>query len=191
MLKQFGQLYAMDSDKHAIAWAAKISDIKIKQGTLPDDLPFYSRKFDLICMFDVLEHIEKDMAAVKTAVKQLKSSGKIIITVPAHMFLFGIHDRNMHHFRRYSKTNLKNLLEDSNLNILKISYFNMMLFPALILARCLDFFRKKQDSIGYDLPGPFLNRIFYKLFTMEEQIINLIDMPTGASLIAVCQKKSQ
>jgi len=188
MLKQFGYVSAMDTDELAVAWAKKISHLKIDKGGLPDNFPFYPHKFDLICLFDVLEHIERDLDALKETIKWLKDEGWIIITVPAHMFLFGIHDINMHHFRRYSKEKLKQMLMGLNLEIVKLTYFNTILFPAMILARCLDYFIKGENSTGYNIPYLFLNQLLYRLFTMEKQIINIMDMPVGSSLIAVCKK---
>ncbi len=188
MLRYFGQVFAVDSDESAIVWAAKISGLRIDKGSLPNHLPSYPFKFDLICLFDVLEHIERDSLALKEVVKLLRPKGQIIITVPAHMFLFGVHDRNMHHFRRYSKRDLKQKLMASGLEIVKISYFNMLLFPILILTRCLDCLIQGRNSVGYAIPPPFFNRFLYRLFSMERQIINIMDMPVGASLLAVCRK---
>jgi 2-polyprenyl-3-methyl-5-hydroxy-6-metoxy-1,4-benzoquinol methylase len=60
-------------------------------------------KFDVVVMHDVLEHIEEDSKAVEKVSGFLKVGCTLIISVPAHQYLFGYHDVQLGHFRRYSK----------------------------------------------------------------------------------------
>jgi len=190
MLQQFGQVYAMESDPGAIEHAQRISNIAIKQGCLPDHIPYHGGSFDLICLFDVLEHVEKDLESLMKIAPLLTSSGKIILTVPAHMFLFGPHDRALHHFRRYSKKRIQEIMTQSGLVVNKISYFNSMLFPVILLTRCMDVFLKNKNTIGYQLPHPFLNQLLYQIFALEKNIICDHDLPMGVSVMVIAGPSS-
>ena len=64
MLKKFGRVSAMEMDKFASDYASKTTGIAVKKGWLPDNIPF-QKKFDVICMFDVLEHIIQQAGAGK------------------------------------------------------------------------------------------------------------------------------
>ena len=67
---------------------------------------FEDENFDMIIAADVLEHIENDDQALKEWNRILKKGGKIIILVPAFMFLWRKHDEENQHKRRYSKKQL-------------------------------------------------------------------------------------
>ena len=69
--------------------------------------------FDLVCAFEVLEHIEDDAAALCSWRKRVRAGGWILLSVPAHQHRFGPHDQLVGHFRRYDRDGLGALLADS------------------------------------------------------------------------------
>jgi len=156
-------------------------------GWLPDNIP-YNEKFDLICMFDVLEHIQDDKKALIKIAGLLKPAGTLIITVPAYSWLYGAHDKMLHHFRRYSKNTLNEIINYSDLKVLKSSYFNTLLFPLVILARLTDMLKNSDASIGYSTPNNIVNHLFYRVFSIETILLNKTNLPFGASIVAVCRK---
>lgn len=187
MLQQFGRVSAMETDTHAILHAKNISGISIEHGSLPNEIPDYQKKFDMICLFDVLEHVKYDLQSLAKITELLAPSGKIVLTVPAHMFLYGAHDRIMHHCRRYSKKNLSNIIKRSGLGIDKLTYFNTILFPAFLFTRFIDLVFTPSSTMGYELPHPFINELLYRIFRMEKKIINNHDLFAGASLLLVAE----
>jgi SAM-dependent methyltransferase len=70
LLSTYGNVHAMELDDEAIAMADKRSVCRVLKGSLPDDIPFEGG-FDLICMLDVLEHIDDDIEALESARKRL------------------------------------------------------------------------------------------------------------------------
>ena len=89
LLASFGNVVALEMAADAIALAeGRCADarrrISMRQGRCPEDLAEITQKFDLICMFDVLEHIERDTESLAQLVKLLKPTGKIMVTVPAY-----------------------------------------------------------------------------------------------------------
>lgn len=71
------------------------SDLQLGQvqpGCLPEDIPFPDRKFDLIVLLDVLEHLEEDTASLQALATKLKASGWLLVTVPAYAWLWSKQD---------------------------------------------------------------------------------------------------
>ena len=73
------------------------------------DTPFED-EFNACFMFDVLEHIKGDDFALQNVNKSLHKSGKIVLTVPSHMWLWNRSDAIAGHKRRYTKKELINKL---------------------------------------------------------------------------------
>ena len=89
----------------------------------------FSNSFNLITLFDVLEHIENDHNALLHLNKLLKNQQFILLTVPAFNFLWSDHDDALSHYRRYTKKTLSLVLENSGFKIIRISYFMTWIFP--------------------------------------------------------------
>jgi SAM-dependent methyltransferase len=77
------------------------------------------RRYDAVCAFEVLEHIEDDGAALRSWREKLTPRGHLLISVPAHPARFGVSDRYVGHFRRYDRRDLRALLESEGFEILQ------------------------------------------------------------------------
>lgn len=188
MLNEYGITYAMEMDEFAASYANKKYS-NVKKGHLPNDIPF-NKKFDLICMFDVLEHIEEDKLSIQNLKNYLKEDGILLITVPAYQWLYGSHDKFLHHKRRYTLSQLKLLLNE--FNIVEKSYFNTILFPLVILSRLIDKVTShKNNSLGYSIPNKVINTIFYNIFKSEKNLIQKISLPFGSSILIAVKNTVQ
>src|SRR5439155_11896795 len=110
MLARRGQLYAMDQDESALAFAASRGLARLARGCLPGEFPFAEQRFDLVVMTDVLEHLDDDIGSLKAVRIAIKPCGWLLITVPALSWLWSEHDATHHHRRRYRATELSDLL---------------------------------------------------------------------------------
>lgn len=191
LLKEFGTVFAAEMDDFSRDYAREHSNIAVEYGELPDTIPFADNTFDLICMFDVLEHVRCDSDALQALLPRLRKNGRILLAVPATKWLFGDHDRMFHHFRRYSKQELEKTMYDSGLRLSKISYFNTFLFPLAVLARLIDFVKFKGNSTGMSTPPRFINNTLYNIFVAERPIIKKNLFPFGLSLVAVATAADQ
>ncbi|MCD9086159.1 class I SAM-dependent methyltransferase [Stenotrophomonas sp. SY1] len=86
----------------------------------------WSGNFDVICAFDVLEHIEDDYAAIEEWLHWLRPQGKIVLSVPAHRSRWGSGDAWAGHWRRYDRNDIRKLIIDCGL---KIDHFECYGFP--------------------------------------------------------------
>ncbi len=186
ILSEFGKVSAieMDANAHEIASEKTNNSYDIRVGSFPSDIPFKDEKFDLICMLDVLEHIENDTQTLIEIQKLLTPSGKIFITVPAYQWLYGVHDKFLHHKRRYSAETLSRRIP-SGLVITKISYFNMFLFPLAVMVRLKDKFANNTSTTGTDLPPKIINKLFEIIFRSERYLLKYLNLPFGLSLFCV------
>ena len=71
LLAGFGQVRAFELDEPARATAAQKSGLAVAEGALPGPLPFGTESFDLIGLFDVLEHVEDDLGALAALAARL------------------------------------------------------------------------------------------------------------------------
>ena len=94
--------------------------------------------FDSVLFINVLEHIENDKFALKSANQILSSKGKLVIFVPALSWLYSSFDTSIGHFRRYHKKNLVNLVHESGFKIERCHYFDSLgILPWFIVMKVL------------------------------------------------------
>ena len=89
------------------------------------DLP--TKSFDNVVAFDIMEHLDDDIAFCQQVQHLCRESGRFILSVPNKednqpriMGLTHMHHVDKTHRREYSKEGLQSLLEDNGFNILKI-----------------------------------------------------------------------
>lgn len=158
-------------------------------------LPFYN-DFDIIGIFDVLEHIDNDEKALLEISLALKPKGNLILTVPAHKFLWSYFDIDSHHKRRYSKTELVAKLERNGFTIKRISFYMFFLFPLLAVIRLMGnmFLRGKDEkrNISASLEVrtiPIVNQVFLGLLKLERWLMRFVNLPFGTSLLVLAEKR--
>jgi 2-polyprenyl-3-methyl-5-hydroxy-6-metoxy-1,4-benzoquinol methylase len=81
-------------------------------------------KYDSIIAINVFEHVRDDQLALREIYKMLKKGGILVILVPCHKFLYNVIDKNLGHFRRYTKKELCGKINETNFTIMCMHYFN-------------------------------------------------------------------
>ena len=77
----------------------------------------------VVCM-NVLEHVRDDLGALRNMAAVLPAGGKVVLIVPAFEALYGPIDRNLGHYRRYSKKGLYQLAKAAGFEVLTLRYMN-------------------------------------------------------------------
>src|SRR5450631_2670376 len=85
--------------------------------------------FDTVIALNVIEHIKDDQTAIENAKTLLRIGGKLVVLVPAIPRLYNTLDRHLGHFRRYTKTELRELIEKAGLKFGGCRYFNAAAIP--------------------------------------------------------------
>lgn len=186
MLAGFGTVDAIEIDPAAREIASARLGKPVKAAPLPE-LPGIERgAYDLIAVLDVVEHIEDDVAALAAMRACLKPSGKILIAVPAHRWMWSAHDVVNHHHRRYSKGTLVSAIEKAGLRPRKLGYFNSLLFPLAAAARIAGRITGRDDSDDSPPPAP-LNKAFEAIFRLERHLVGRVPMTPGVSIVTLAE----
>ena len=187
MLKSFGSLDASELDPAARALAGKRLHGEVKEAKLPDLSMFDRNGYDLIALLDVLEHVPDDVASLRAIHHRLKPGGALLMTVPANPWMWSAHDAAHHHFRRYTKTQLRELFLRSGFEIQLLSYFNSLLFPLVAAARIVGKITRK-ESADDSLPSAPVNSALNNVFGLEAALLGRVPLPFGVSLVAVVRR---
>ena len=185
---RFGAVVGIEPDSGAVRLAHTRGQARYcrSNGT---SLPFRPASFDAVLASDVLEHIEDHRQALSEIARVLKPGGAAIITVPAHQWLFARHDAALHHFRRYSKAGLGELLRAGGFRVRRLSYWNATLFPAICLHRLVQKAGRSREPRSDTGPSPWLiNETLAGLLAAEATILRHAPLPWGVSLIAVGER---
>ncbi len=194
-LEAIGEIESIEYDQELIDQTLKRTTLQIKQGSILD-LPYADESFDLVCAFDVIEHVADDAKAIEEMKRVCKKNGHIFITVPAFQFLWSKHDEVNHHFRRYTKKSLLSVMLHPP--IVFISYFNTLLFIPILILRMVNNLKqniklKNKDSQSdfSEISSPGINRVFEFIFNLETRLLkNRIAFPFGVSLLCSFSNRS-
>jgi SAM-dependent methyltransferase len=188
MLARFGHVDGLELDDEARAISEKRLGRDVMRAPLPELAGVPEHYYDLIGAFDVIEHIADDAAAIASIAKRLKPGGKFVMAVPAHQWMWSAHDVVNHHQRRYSKAGLKRMIAQSPMRLVKIGYFNSLLFPLAVAERAASKLKGK-DRADVTLPPAPLNTTLEKVFAAERYLVGRLPLPPGLSLFAVAEAR--
>ncbi|HXV63171.1 MAG TPA: methyltransferase domain-containing protein [Vicinamibacteria bacterium] len=149
-------------------------------------LPFSSETFDAAFMFDVLEHVDAEASVLREIHRVLRPGGKLVLSVPAFMFLYGLQDVVSEHKRRYRRGPLIELVTGSGFEVDHATYFNTLLFPPIaairILRKIFPVAKDVRSDFDVRLPGP-AELVLEKLFSLERYAIDRVRLPFGVSIL--------
>lgn len=187
MLAKYGDLHAFEFNEQARTYAARRTSGPVAFGALPGEVGFGDKRFDLIALLDVLEHIDDDLGSLIALRDRLTDNGSLLITVPAVPALWSDHDVVHHHKRRYSKAHLQHRLAEAGLVTERIGYFNSLLFPLALLQRLASKLGAGPSDSSATPPAS-LNRILASVFAWEAKLLGWLSFPIGLSLYAVVRR---
>jgi len=160
----------------------------VDEGRLPPLGPGYS----LLSLFDVLEHIDDDVGTLRFLRDVLDPGGVLVLTVPAHPFLFDEMDRIARHRRRYRRSELGDKLRAAGFRVLRLSHFMAPLVPLVALRWLLGALpgrpgavARRQVELGVT---PMLNGLARAVLRLERPLVRAGVLPFGSSLVAVATR---
>ncbi len=182
-LARFGEVWGVESDESLIP---PDSPHRARIHLGPFDASFNpGRRFGLILMLDVLEHLPDPAGALAQTRRLLEPEGRLLITVPAFPVLWTHHDDLNHHFVRYRKDTLGTVAEQAGLRVLSSRYCFHWLFPVKLLVRGVERVSRKNPGPAA-VPPARLNRLLFGVSRLEETAFRRLPLPFGSSLLAWC-----
>jgi SAM-dependent methyltransferase len=146
------------------------------------NLPFEDNTFDIVGLFDVIEHFQDDALPVREAARAVRKGGIVAVTVPAREELWSGVDDIALHKKRYTKEALRKVLLEAKLRPCNISY----IFASLYLP--MKYLRSRGKGTDPFIINPIINLFAKGLFEFERYASKLLPLPIGTSLMAVAQK---
>jgi SAM-dependent methyltransferase len=165
-------------------------------GVYEAELPPLAAGQTLIGLFDVLEHIDDDGKTLRWIWSVLRPGGVLVLTVPAHPFLFDEMDELAHHRRRYRRRELGEKLRSAGFEVRVLQHFMVSLVPMLAALRRLGRLlplrsrsaHARRDAELRIVPG--VNAIMVGLLRLERRLGRRVPLPFGSSLVAVAARPS-
>lgn len=186
LLSQRYRAFGTDLSPQAIGFCRKRGLTNLHAGTLgtyPATEPF-----DIITMFDMLEHVDDDPGLLREAYTRLREGGFLLIAVPAYPALWSNLDVVLHHKRRYTRASLERVVVSSGFRIQHITFMNTLLFPLALIRRAAARVFRTDTSHDLVIPSARINRFLKRIFELEAGMVSRGSLPVGLSLVCLAQR---
>jgi SAM-dependent methyltransferase len=144
--------------------------------------------WDVVCAFDVLEHVPDDEAFLRGMRAASRPGGGIVVTVPQHPSLWSAADDYAHHERRYRRAELVHKVTRAGFRVTRVTSFVTLLLPAMYVSRFLSRGSTRYDPTQEHRAArrlPFLERL---LDAERWAISRGVSFPAGGSLLLVAHR---
>ena len=188
MLSKYGDAEGVDISEDALAFCRERGLDKVRLGA-GEKLPYEDGTFDLVTAFDVVEHMDDDLAGLREMRRVLRPGGRALLFVPTFMFLWGLQDDVSNHRRRYRLPELRRVLEQAGFEIERTTYANITFFlPILVMRQLMRLTGLKADSEN-NINVTALNGVLGSVFGAESWLLKFMNLPFGVSGLCVARVK--
>lgn len=187
MLQEYGEVISVEKDHDTCFFLREQLNLFVVEASL-ESLPFEDDLFDVVCAFDVIEHVDDEKKAVAELYRVCKADGVLYCTVPAYQFLWSAHDEINEHKRRYTRKGIAKVLGEKFI-IEYSTYFNTVLFIPIWFSRTiLQRLKKPQKKVSDFAYGGILNSYLFSfilrsLFSIEILLLRYIKLSFGVSVL--------
>ena len=193
-LAPFGTAVGVDLAPHAVRLTHDRRGCAVAQGSLAA-LPFADDRFDAAVSLDVISDagVAIEALALDELYRVLKPGGRLLLNLPAFTSLAGEHDVAVRTARRYTAKEARALVERHGFHVVRCSYWNMALTPAVWLVRRLSRWKSLDEATAHsDIAPPAapINRALLTLVRLERALLHRVPrLPFGSSLLLLARKE--
>lgn len=138
---------------------------------------------DVLLFIDVLEHVEDDLELLRSYTDTAVDGCLVIVSVPAFMSLWSVHDDFLLHFRRYRLGQLQSLMGEAKLTVLDAHYLFASIFPVVWFVR--RFKQNKNSTSDMRDNSKLMTWILVKILSFEHRF--RLNRVAGVSAFVVCR----
>ena len=187
MLAAYGRAEGVDISPQAVDFCRERGLDSVKLGAI-EQLPYESGSFELVTALDVVEHLDDDVAGLREIRRVLRRDGRLLLFVPAFMFLWGVQDDVSNHRRRYTLPRLLRAAEAAGFSIEWSSYANISFFLPVLLVRSVMRWLNLRAATEYGINISLMNGPFSWLFAAERFILKHGRIPFGVSAVCIARR---
>jgi len=148
-------------------------------------LPIADGAAEVVTLLDVIEHLPEPAAALSEARRLIRPGGRLVVSVPAHQWLWSAADVDLGHHRRYSRRGLRRELRDAGFSPVFTTHLFSWLVPPVWLVRRL---RRSSDAeLGLDRRSLLIDIASLVLTAIERAFIGRVSLPLGTSVLCVAR----
>jgi SAM-dependent methyltransferase len=180
------RLVAVDGSESLAGSAHRRHSVLAAVG-LGERLPVREGSVALVTLLDVIEHLRRQDQTLREAWRVLAPGGHLVVTVPAHGWLWSGADELLGHVRRYTRPLLRSQLAEAGFRPLYMSHvFSWLVVPVLLQRRLAT---TGERQLGLDRRSPLLDGVALVLTRLELAVVRRLSLPMGTSIICVAVKE--
>lgn len=163
-----------------------IEDVRVHDLCQP--WPVDADSLRAVVLLDVLEHVPDPIGVLRHVHAALERDGAVIITVPAHPWLYSRWDEQLGHFRRYTVREFRQHATEAGFRVASLQYWNSFTMPAAVAVRGWEKLFPKRTQPDFPSVSSFTNRALLSAAAAERWCADRLGVPTGLSLAGVLRK---
>ena len=187
MLATFGKAEGVDVSPQAVHFCHERGLESVKLGAI-EHLPYEDDSFEVVTALDVIEHLDDDVGGLREIRRVLRPGGRVLVFVPAFMFLWGVQDDVSNHRRRYTLPGLLAAVEAAGFSVEWSSYANISFFFPVLVVRSIMRWLGLRTSTEYGINISLMNGPFSHLFAAERFILERGRIPFGVSAVCIARR---
>jgi SAM-dependent methyltransferase len=187
MLAAYGSAEGVDVSQQAVDFCHERGLESVKPGAA-EHLPYENDSFELVTALDVVEHLDDDVAGLREMRRVLTRDGRLLLFVPAFMFLWGVQDEVSNHRRRYRLPGLLQAVEAAGFSVEWASYANISFFLPVLLVRSVMRWLGLRAETEYGINFSLMNGPFSRLFAAERFVLKRGRLPFGVSAVCIARR---
>ncbi len=176
------RVMVVEGNRTLASQAHRLHGLTALQGAV-GALPVADGSAAVVCLLDVIEHLDDPVGALREAERLLAPGGRLIVNVPAHRWLWSAADEELGHVRRYDRGLLREQLLVAGLEPTLLSHvFSWLVVPVWVKRRLAS---GGGAELGLDQTSILVDRTAMVLTRIERSLVGRVASPFGTSLLCV------